>query len=133
MRFVPRFYGDVENGKLILHERNSFHSYLASLSGKVELLLYPWKAKRTLKQNSYFHAYVRLICEETGEAEIERMKEFLKDECGEKVEITRFGKTKMVNKSTADYSRKEMIDFITRIEVLSGVPAPDSKSVSIVE
>ena len=131
-RFVPKWYGDVENGKLVLHERDSFHEYLKSFSGKVEMLLYAWKAKRTDKQNRYYWAFLRMIGEETGYTEDE-LHELFKQKFLDKRKIQVLGQEIEMYPSTTKLSRKEMADYITQIEIFSGIQAPDSKSVSVVE
>jgi len=132
-KFVPRFYATFEEGKLKIHNPSGFREYLGTLNGKLELLVYEWKSKRTGSQNNYFHAFIRLIADEIGDANVEDLKEWFKDEAGEKVEVEKFGKKKMVNKSTALYSRSEMVSFIQRIEIISGIPAPDPNKFKVID
>lgn len=129
---MPRWYGDVENGTLTLHEKQNFHLYLVSLSGKVELLVYEWRAKRTDRQNRYYWAYVRMIAEETGHTEDE-LHEFFKQKFLDKRKIKVMNEEIEMYPSTTKLTRQEMTGYIVQISIFTGIQPPESKSVAIVE
>ena len=129
--FVPKFYGDVDGQKLDIHDKDRFREYLAGIQGKVELLVYPWKAKRTFKQNSYYWAYLKMVSEETGFTD-EELHELFKQKFLDKRKIQVMGEEIEVHPSTTRLTRKEMADYITNIETFTGIQAPDSKQVAII-
>lgn len=64
---VPKFYGQVDNGKLRLFDREDFDKYLLSVKGPVELSLKRRLKQRTIRQNRYYWGViVKLISEHTG-------------------------------------------------------------------
>lgn len=130
--FVPKWYGDVTEGKLVLHEREKFHSYLQSLTGKVEMIVYKWRSKRTDRQNRYYWAYLRMISEETGYQEDE-LHELFKQKFLDKRKIKVLNEEIEMHPSTTKLTRAEMAGYIVQISIFTGISAPDSKSVSVVD
>ena len=81
-------------------------------SRKWTVTIAPYRKKRTLEQNSLFHALAGELADQTGESPA-RMKEILKAECGlwEVSKIT----GKEYPKSTTEYTTAEMTDLCDRI------------------
>lgn len=88
--------------------------YISKLpkSRKWTVTIAPYRKKRSLEQNSMFHALAAELAEHTGESPA-RMKDILKAECGlwEVSKIT----GKEYPKPTSEYSTAEMSDLCDRI------------------
>ena len=89
-------------------------AYIAKLpeSRKWLVTISAYRKKRTLEQNSLFHALAGELADQTGESPA-RMKEILKAECGLWAVSKITGKE--YPKSTTEYSTAEMTDFCDRI------------------
>lgn len=87
------------------------------------------RPKRTIQQNRYYWGvYLPLIARETGEQDLDALhklfsgkflSEGIKEVLGEKVRIT---------KSTTSLSKNDFSEYITAIEVETGVEAPPTKN-----
>lgn len=77
------------------------------------------KKNRTERQNRFFHGPVlNWFSSESGES-VEKLKEFFKNEFGPKEAIfSMSGKTRYINKSSADWTTEECMQVIERIRVL---------------
>src|SRR5690242_3059676 len=96
------------SGKLQLDKPQEFNAYKFSLAGKrIQLVLEEYKDKRSLNQNSFFHACCQLIAKDTGQ-DMHTIKEYVKDLYGVKV----YFNGKWLLKSTARYKKEEMIALI---------------------
>lgn len=124
-QIVPVWHGEVKNGKLDLWRRDAFGKHVASLDGRVELVIRKHKAQRSSNQNRYLHGVVfALIAEDTGED-----ADVIKDYLATKfllVEDTRFPH----RRSTADLNTAEMTEFIEQCrrwaatELRINIPSP---------
>ena len=78
---------------------------------------------RSLEQNNYFHACIRMLAEEAGYEDIELLKKQMKFMCGmydDHVVETKSGTIiNRLYKSTADMSVKELTQFIQKIEIFA--------------
>lgn len=87
------------------------------------------RPKRTIQQNRYYWGvYLPLIARETGEQDLDALhrlfsgkflSEGIKEVLGEKVRIT---------KSTTSLSKNDFSEYITAIEVETGIEAPPTKN-----
>jgi len=68
MRYVPKFNGLIDKGRLILSGEDRFNAYLSSLEGKqVEVIVQIPRKSRSINQNNYyFGIIVTMISEFTG-------------------------------------------------------------------
>ncbi len=55
---TPTFQAKIERGKLFIADREQFDRYIESLVGVVEIIVKPWKQKRTDEQNKYLWGVV---------------------------------------------------------------------------
>jgi len=79
MRYVPKFNGLIDKGKLILSGEDRFNTYLSSLEGKeVECVVQiPRKSRSSAENKYYWSVVVGMISEFTGH-EPEEVHEILK-------------------------------------------------------
>lgn len=132
MKFVPKFFGKVDDyGKLTLDAPQTYEDYLRGLKGVVEVLVYPWRRKRSLKQNSLYWAFINLIAEETGEDEDSLHELFKKKFCPKEVS-TVLGEEVEYYQSTTKLSKQEFTQYLDRISAFSGIPIPNLKEVEII-
>jgi hypothetical protein len=73
-----------------------------------------YRAPRSLPQNAKLHAMIGELAKEVGYAPSE-LKDWFKVEFGPKKRFEYRGIVKMIPKSTAEYSKLQMIDFIDQI------------------
>ena len=111
------FFGSVTNGVLKIRDRKSFDEYLRQFEGKdVEILVKRKKAKRSLDQNAFFHAWVVLLADYTGYTK-EETKEILKNQflSVEKVN-KKTGSIFQCTRATSSLNKIEFADFCTDIQ-----------------
>lgn len=67
-KLTPKFFGEVDDkGKLEIFEKDKFEMFIASLTGKVEIVVKKFKKNRSVPQNSYLWGVVyKLISDHTG-------------------------------------------------------------------
>lgn len=64
---LPIFWGNVKNGKLVIHDQQRLKEYLAGIKGEVEITIKRWRPNRTLNQNAYYWAVcLALVADHTG-------------------------------------------------------------------
>jgi len=124
---APIFRGNIENGKLILRDKELFSKYLCSLRGEVEVICRKWRKRRTNRQNSYYWSCViPLLCEYTGYSD-EELHEALKIKFLSKRERDDLPTVR----STATLSTKEFANYIEKIVLWAGqelgvmIPPPE--------
>lgn len=117
-KLAPIFYGKIEDGKLLLEDRNLFDSYVRGLFGKVQLVIKELRKKRTTgkiheisNQNGYFWGVViPILCESFG---------YTPDEMNLaiKVKFLRIGGTDDLPKvrSTSDLNKGEWEELMGKI------------------
>ena len=103
-------------------QRGTFLHFVAACPLGEHGLLVEWqsfKSKRSLEQNSMFHAMIGEFAAFTGSTPM-AMKEHIKDEVGLKIPIELpDGSIKEVNKPTHRYKVNEMCDLVTRFEAFA--------------
>ena len=128
---IPKWKGQIEQGKLTIYDEEGYLKYLSNLQGEVNVIVEKKKRQRSLPQNNwYWGVAVKMIADETGYTpqEIHSLLKslFLKDLLiinGEPVEIV---------KSTTQLDTKGFSqDYWQRIQVWAAeelnlnIPNPD--------
>lgn len=99
-------------------------AFIRNQKGKMLLILKEKKEKRSLKQNAYYWAYLQIISQETGN-EVDDLHEYFKRIHLPAKEITVLRRTIKIPSSTTGLSKGQFCEYIKRIEVETGVLAPD--------
>lgn len=86
--------------------------------GKHEVVFQEAVIKRTLNQNALAHKWLGLICDYTGD-NIDDLKDSIKDAMGEYKIIGKNGKDYIKYNSSAKFSVKTMMNFMTAIEIMA--------------
>lgn len=112
MKLIPIFKATVKNGVLDYKDVDSFLDYLKTLDGDIEVLVRKPKETRTIRQNKYYFAILKLISEHTGE-EVEDLHNHFAYKW-----LSNKGKTGklMSRKSTASLTKEEFKEYINRIK-----------------
>ena len=58
---IPKFFGVIEEGKLVLDDKDEFAKYIYGIIGRVELVVRKIQNDRTNKQNNSLHLYCYLL------------------------------------------------------------------------
>lgn len=124
---APIFYGQVEKGELKLIGRDRFKEYLYTLNGQqIELTLGKRAKKRTDKSNRYYWAYLHLLEQETGDDANSLHEYFKKEFLPPNIEYLKsINREVEIPKTTTKLLTIEFSEYIKKIEVLTGIPAPD--------
>jgi len=83
------------------------------LSKCYEVVIRPWKAKRTDEQNAFWHVLIGKVASATGN-DAETIKDFFKNEFGPKRVVMIHGEARAVPKPSSAYSVEEMSEVIER-------------------
>ncbi len=127
-RITPKFRAEVVDGKLKFYNEIRFFEYLKKLNGFYYVGLEKIKKTRTDKQNRFYWAYLRILSEETGNEE-ETMHEYFKRVfLPPRFEKIKFGKKSGEIKlpaTTTTLSKLEFGEYLTKIEAMTGISAPN--------
>lgn len=130
------FEATVQDGKPVVAALEKLKKYLCGLEGKrIEVSIEPRTRPRSLSQNAYYWAYLRIISDETGDDE-NSLHEYLKrlllppkfmhvHLSGTEVEVK-------VPASTSDLSKSDFAEYLERICATTGVPLPDPRDLGYV-
>jgi len=99
-------------------------SFIKNQKGKRLLIMKEFKEQRTLKQNAYYRAYLKIIAQDTGDDE-DSLHEYFKRSCLPGKKIKALGKEFLIPATTTKLDKLGFNDYITKIEVLTGILAPD--------
>lgn len=123
---LPRFYGLIKKGELVLDNPERYKLYLqANLEGKkVSLTIEKKFNKRSMNQNNLYWGYLGIIEEETGNMAND-LHEYFKRVFLPPVFKEVLGKTFKIPSSTTDLSKGGMVEYLMKISSLTGVPIPD--------
>ena len=125
MIIIKKFRARIENGKLLLEKSNNWQIHLNSLNGKkVWLSVVEQKHKRSLKQNSYYWAYLKIIEDESGH-DSKDLHEYFKKLFLPCHPVDFFGLEVELCDSSTKLDVNEFTDYIKKIEQLTEVPAPN--------
>ena len=117
----------IDKGKLVVKNTERWHLMLRHFDGReVVITMEEYSDQRTLDQNALYWMYMHLIEDETGE-DAKRLHAFFKSEFITPTYIEVFGKQVEVEKSTVNMSKKKFSEFLRKIELLTGIPIPDTE------
>ena len=124
------FIVEIKQGKPAFtseYQRSLFNQFLSQFEGKkVWLTIDPKIPVRSLRQNRYLWLFYQVIADETGHT-AEEVHEFAKEHCLPVKEIEMFGKKTKIHKTTTTLTKGDTFpEFIKRLEVETGIPAPDT-------
>lgn len=119
MNLTPIFYGEVQNGKLRVYNREKMNEWIKPLKGMVSIRVQKPKKQRSSQENRYYWGVpIKLLSEHTGffpeEMHMAMRQKFLKEErvvtLEDETEVTI-----EVARSTTSLSTSEMEDYLARI------------------
>lgn len=105
-------------------------SYIKNQKGKMTLILKEYKEQRTLRQNAYYRVYLTIIAQETGDDE-DSLHELFKRVCLPQKKIVALGKQIEIPATTTKLSKSEFGEYITKIEILTGILSPDPSELNL--
>lgn len=113
-------------GKKIWYENQKYFEWtLLGFEGQdIDVVIRKHVEIRSLRQNDYYWAYLKIIERETGN-EAKSLHEYFKRIFLAPRFIMVFGKEIKIPGSTTKLSKAEFSEYIKKIEVETGVPAPD--------
>lgn len=127
---VPIHYAYIERTGLVWKDPVRLARHLLTLNKKklprmeVEVSIRTRGSKRTTKQNNYYWAYLGIIEDDTGEL-ADDLHEFFKRKLLPPVFKTILGTEVKLPASTTKLDPLEFTEYISKIEALTGIPAPD--------
>ncbi len=98
--------------------------FIRNQKGKMILVFKEYKEQRTLKQNAFYRAYLTIIAQDTGDDE-DSLHEYFKRTCLPGRKIKAMGKEILIPTTTTKLTKGEFGDYIRKIEVMTGILAPD--------
>lgn len=110
----------IEDGKL----PEIIVPFIKNSKGRYRLIFQKYKLDRSSRQNRYYWAYLRIIRMDTGDDE-NSLHEYFKRTLLPPRYIKALGKEIKVPATTTKLSKEEFNDYITKIEIECGVPAPN--------
>jgi hypothetical protein len=134
---TPIFYGDIQNGKMRLEDKEGMILWMNSLEGKkIQVTIEKRKRKRTSgkhdekgNQNGYLHGVVLPICSKELGYTIEEMKEIfiqmfspykIVEFAGKKIEI----KKRTSEMTTVEFNEFIELIFLKMAEIGIVIPSP---------
>jgi hypothetical protein len=123
---ILKFWGNVNNGKLVLNNQKGFLQYVSKFKGEVFLTIQKLKKIRSLRQNNYYWLYLTIISQETGDNPND-LHEFFKRKILPPRFLKVLGKEIKLPATTTQLSKLDFSKYIEQIEILTGIPAPDTK------
>lgn len=124
------FFGEVKDGKLTVNNRHRFEQYLSALNGKVKVTIERIKKVRTTGKpgersnlNGYYWFYLSVIADENRD-NVNDLHEYFKRAVLPPRFAVVLGKTIKLPATTTELTGAEMMDFMLRIEQLTGVAIP---------
>ena len=136
-KIIPKFYGKVQKGQLLIDDEANFRQHISTLKGIVEITVKNWRSTRSNQQNRYFHGPILdLICEHTG-YEKQEMKEILKSYFLKDYKTIKTSKGEEVFeyiRPTSSLNTEEMCDFTDKVRRWAmknlnvNIPDPDQIS-----
>ncbi len=123
-KMIPIHYATIQNGMMHWKDRERLSMWLSSLRGDVEVIIRCKFSRRSTKQNNYYWAYLGIIEKETGDI-ADDLHEFFKRKFLPPRHITILKQEIRLPGSTTKLSKFDFMEYITKIEALSGIPAPN--------
>jgi len=125
---TPTHAGIVKNGKLELLNRDRFLMWVGGLEGEVEVIVRKPKKDRTSQQNKLYWGYLDIISSDTGNTPDE-LHEFFKRKFLPPVFKVILGVEVRLPGSTTNLDTKQFGEYLLKIELLTGIPAPDPNDI----
>lgn len=119
-----KFLAEIKNRVLTIYDQEGYTQYLNTLDGRIQIDIRQIGNERTSQQNNYYHLYLRIIADETGE-DIDSLHELFKKKFLSPTFKTVMGEEITIPPSTTKLTKKEFSDYITQIQALTQVPSPD--------
>ena len=124
-KILPKFKGSVKDGKLILDKPQLFSLFIGKFDGaKVEVIVQKEKKARSLKVNSLYWVYLKVLEDYTGE-DSEVLHEYFKTIFLPVKIVSVFGREVRIPGSTAELSSAEFSEYMDKISRLTQIPVPD--------
>ena len=124
----------IVDGKLVTNDE-MLRRFAAKHEGKVCDVV-PRSKKRSTSQNSLYWLYLEVIANETGNESAEDLHEFFKSRLLPRRHATIKGKRGAVEieipKSTKELTVGEFVDYMLKIEVMTGIPVPDPEDAGFI-
>lgn len=127
-----KFFGhSTADGGLKLSNSKVFNQCLRQLAGKqIAITLEEIGNTRTLEQNALYWKYLGMIADSTGDT-TKGLHAYFKDQfLPPRFVNTTFGEVRDRSTSTV-LTKKEFSDYMTRIEVTTGVPIPNKDEANL--
>lgn len=123
---IPKFLGQIRNGKLAVKDVPTYKKYLSTFKegALVWLTVSEKKKPRSLSQNDYYWAYLRIIEAETGDF-AEDLHEFFKRKFLPPRFVNVMGNEVKLPNSTTRLTTDEFSEYISKIERLTSIPSPN--------
>jgi hypothetical protein len=120
------FFAHIESGLLRIDTPDKWKRFLTGFDEgtRLDIQVEKHSEKRSMNQHRYYHLYLDVIEQETGNDHVE-MHEYFKRKFLKPKEITVMGETIRVPSSTKDLSKHEMTEYLDKICALTEVPLPD--------
>ena len=123
--FTPKF------GIIEWSNKKALYEFLLANEGKeMYAKLDRVKSVRSLDQNSYYHKFLDIIENETGQGH-ESLHKIFKGLFLPKKEVILKGKKYVLSGSTTELSKTEMGDYLDKIAALVEISLPDPKLVAM--
>lgn len=127
---LRNFIVEIKQGKPAFtsdYQRALFNQFLSQFEGKkVWITIDPRIPVRSKRQNRYLWLYYSVIADETGFTP-EEVHEFAKEHCLPVEEKEMFGKKTKIHKTTTTLTKGDTFpEFIKRLELETGILAPDT-------
>lgn len=121
-----QFAAHIENGKLAIENPEKYKRYLSGLNEGTNMVVDIEKKKnvRTMSQHRYYHAYLDIIAEETGN-DHDYLHAFFKRKFLKPKEVHLFGERVLIAGSTTELGKHEFGDYLDKIAAYTEIPLPD--------
>ncbi len=138
MKIAPRFRGDIveDRGKkrIAISNQLRYHDYVHSLklNQPVWITIETEENKRTLSQNNYYHLYLDIVADETGD-DHNSLHEYFKRLFLPPRKLKVLGKEILIPSSTTDLSKLDFSEYLDRIAALVEIPLPDPEAAGYIK
>lgn len=118
-------YAQIKSGKVLWYSPQKLHDCIRALEGQeVQICIEKRRSVRTTQQNRYYWLYLGLIEAETGNDSVD-LHDYFKDKFLRPRYKVIFGVEIKLPATTTKLDTLEFGEYIRRIEILSGIPAPE--------
>lgn len=120
-------FDPVANRKRVIMDHPAYYNHEVdqfAIGDAVAIKFTNRKQKRTLAQNNYLHLYLTLIAKSSGNS-LKVIKSWVRQRFLAEGITEVFGEKVRYVGSTADLTVMEMMELVARIELVTGMPAPN--------